>query len=235
MRSSKWFNWILIIILIPLVLALIANFTFWLNTKDNVEITFRLDGWITIGSVKFAAVDSLKLMLGSQPVKNILKVSWLIINTGNQGIGKFESGPSIKFPEGLDIFAVEVSETSENLIINRDINLEDSVAQITSIGIFNPTDFFRVDFYLKDVVDNNIKRENFEEWKFKGKALNLNIMKDLSYFKPESTRYMSFLRTFMVGYCICAGLVIFISEILRYMNRRLEMKYRMNREIEEET
>ena len=110
--KSRILQWIITGMLIPIIIGLLVNFYTWYKTKDKVEVTLKLDSWIMIGSIESSDLPSLKLYLGSEEVKNILKVSWNIINTGNKGIEKFETGPFIEFPNDLDVVYARVAETS---------------------------------------------------------------------------------------------------------------------------
>src|SRR5438045_1750720 len=101
--------------LVPLLITFAGGYFLWRYTKDTVELTFKLDSWITVGSVKQDEIPNLKLMLDSQQVGNILKVSWKIINTGTRGISNFETNPFINYPSGLKVISARVSEKSELL------------------------------------------------------------------------------------------------------------------------
>lgn len=223
-RYLKWIGFVISVVLLPLIISLIANFTTWFSTKDRVEITFKLEGWITIGSIKSGDLQDLQLLLASKPVKNILKVSWTITNTGNKGIGKFESGPFIEFPQGLNIISAKVSETSEMLKISSNVIIENNYAKIDSLGIFNPSNYFRVDFYLKDVDEPNITSKYFEVWKLEGKALDLNISRDISVADKRQISYIEIHKIlpqwFWIAYIVFIG-IIAITITRRILSRML--------------
>ena len=178
-NKNKIALWILTGALIPLVIALIANFFTWYKTKDNVEITLKLEGWITIGSVEFSDLPNLKLFLDSEEVNNILKVSWRIINTGNKGIEKFESGPFIEFPDDLNVVSARIDETSPFLKVAKIPIISSTRIVIDSLGIFNSLDYMKVDLYLKNISKQDVTTEFFDKWDLKGKTLNLSIKKNL--------------------------------------------------------
>jgi hypothetical protein len=147
-KTPRWLKIIFGVILIPVILGLFTNFFTWFATKDKVEVTFKLDGWITIGSVQNADLPDLKLMLDNQMVQNILKVSWRIINTGNKGIMNFESGPFIVFPKGQDIISARITESSHLLKAAKNLRTTENNLYIDSLGVFNSGDFFKVDIYI---------------------------------------------------------------------------------------
>jgi len=178
----------MIIILIPFLVALVANIITWISTREKVEVTFKLEGWITIGSVKFGDLEDLKLMLGTQPVENILKLTWRVTNSGKKGISSFESGPFIEFPAGSEVVSAYVTDPSPLLKIAKKVTLEDSRIKLDSLGIFNSNDFFKVNVYIKNIKDEKITPDYFEEWNFKGKALDLNIVKDISTMRAEAQK-----------------------------------------------
>lgn len=193
-KKKSWLKWIGIIstaVLIPFIISLIANLTTWFGTKEKVEITFKLDGWISIGSIRTNDLPNLKLMLSDQPVANILKVSWRITNTGNKGINEFESGPTIVLPKDLKIVYAQISDTSPHLKIGRTVHIIDNKAHIDSLGIFNPTNYFRIDFYLKDIGESSLNNQYFESWDFEGKSLDLDIYRDISTADQQSEKRKS--------------------------------------------
>ena len=111
-RLTKWLGLLVTLAFTPLVINVMSNLPTWFGTRDKVEVTFKLESWITIGSVKLGDLSDLQLTYRTEPVDNVLKVSWIIANTGSRGIERFESGPSIQFPRGLNMVLVKVSDTS---------------------------------------------------------------------------------------------------------------------------
>lgn len=194
-KIAKWSVVILSLVVLPLGISLVANFTTWFSTKEKVEVTLKLDGWITIGSVKFGDLPDLMLTLQSEPVENILKITWRIVNTGNKGIQGFESGPFITFPKDLNVVSAKISETSQFLKIKRELEVKDEKAEIKSLGVFNPGNYFRVDFYLKDVTKDATTNEYFSKWELLGKSLDISITKDLSIM-AEKLEKPSLFKTF---------------------------------------
>jgi len=182
----KWMKVFLLIVLIPLTINLITNFLTWFTTKEKVEVTFKLDGWITVGSIRFGDLPHLKLMLDSQEVKNITKVSWRVINTGDKGIAHFENGPFIEIPTTVSIVLGKISEASSLLNVSKSVRIKNNIAFIDSLGIFNPGDFFKIDFYLQNITEENISTQYFEKWNLSGKSLDLAIAKDISFIRDTS-------------------------------------------------
>lgn len=163
--------------------GIIAGFVIWYFTKEKTEITFRLEGWITVGSFMQQELPGLSLMLNGESVKNIMKVSWSVSNSGDKGIDRFESGPFIKFPRDLDVVSARISNKSPFLKISENLNIGESLAYVDSLGIFNSGDFFKVDFYLKDIEDQNITNEYFNNWRLNGKSLDLIFRNDIEFDK----------------------------------------------------
>lgn len=192
-KLPKWVKITFLVILVPLILSVISNLLTWFATKDKIEVTFKLDGWITIGSVKYADLPTLKLMLDQQEVENILKVSWRVINTGNKGIINFESGPLIEFPEGSDIVIAKVSESSPYLKVARKLRIVGNQAFIDSLGVFNSCDFFKVDFFIKNIAEQKITKQYFKEWILSGKSLDLSFSQDVSLAREDSKSSSSML------------------------------------------
>ena len=89
MNKLKVLSVILTLVLIPFIVSLIANFTTWLSTRANIEITLALDGKITVGSLGASDVPDLALTWKNEPIKNLIKLSWRIENTGTRGINSF--------------------------------------------------------------------------------------------------------------------------------------------------
>lgn len=191
MPKWKLFSWktlstVLTIMLIPFVINLIANYTTWIGTKEKVEVLLKLDGWITIGSILESDLDNLKLTYEDKHIKNVLKVSWRIVNTGSKGIQKFESGPSIVYPEGLNVVEARISGTSSLLKIEKTLSVDrlKRTIEINELGIFNPGDYFRINVYIMDIPDSVVSDLSFDNWGIKGKAVDLKLRKDLSLSMP---------------------------------------------------
>ena len=152
-----------------------VNFVTWYKTKDRIELTCQLDGYISIGSILESDLSDLKLIYNNNPVKNALKVSWRIINTGSRGISEFEKKPMLIYPERFNIVKANVSETSPLLNIDKNVRMDPihKRIEIDNLGILNPKDFFKVDVYMIDVPDSNVSQDYFNDWIFMAKALNL--------------------------------------------------------------
>ncbi len=186
--SWKTLSIILTVILIPFVISVLANITTWFGTRDRVEIMLKLNGWITVGSTFGTDLPNLKLTYNNKPVKNALKISWRITNTGSKGIEKFETNPAICFPKNLIVAESKVSQTSPLLKIDRKLGLnsENRVIEVKDIGVFNPGDFFTVDIYIIDMPALRITNNYFRDWTLTAKSVNLTIRKDITNETPRS-------------------------------------------------
>ncbi len=225
-RLPRWVKIIFVVILIPLALGLGVNFFTWFTTKDKVEVTFKLDGWITIGSVKYADLPNLKLMLDQQEVENILKVSWRVINTGNKGIINFESGPFIEFPKGSDIVTAKISDSSPYLKVARKLRIVDNRAFIDSLGVFNSGDFLKVDFFLKNIIEEKITSQYFKEWILNGKSLDLSLSQDISLARQDSENLIEFnIKNFLVGIIGSLLATIIIMVFITFLSPRSRKRY----------
>ena len=211
-RLSKSFKPIIssisILIIVPFTIALIANFFTWVQTKDKYEITFQLDNWITIGNVNLGDLPNLRLLHGDNMIDNILKVSWLVTNTGNKGISYFETGPYIQFPNGLNIVAAKIDEKSSLLKVNRYATLDKNIAYIDSLGLFNRDEFFKIDFYICDANIDSITNEYFSNWNLIGKTLDLSIKKVLT--KADESQTISLIQAIkFISYGVAGSSLIF--------------------------
>lgn len=209
--KSRILQWIITGMLIPIIIGLLVNFYTWYKTKDKVEVTLKLDSWIMIGSIESSDLPSLKLYLGSEEVKNILKVSWNIINTGNKGIEKFETGPFIEFPNDLDVVYARVAETSPLIKVADKLKISGNKIIVDSLGIFNSSKYIKVDIYLKDIPKQNINSEFFDKWELKGNALNLIINKEIKAFEKENNRFNEVILPITV---LIAAMLTLLSTIL---------------------
>jgi len=177
---------ILTILFIPIIIGIGVNYLSWYRTRSRTEVTLTLEGWITIGSVVFGDLPGLRLTLNNEPVKNILKISWTIANTGNRGIASFETGPTIRFPRGLEIVRAVVSDTSPLLKVAQQLRVIGNQARVDSLGIFNAGDHLAVDIYLKDVRSPKIDPEFFDHWALSANALDLKTATDVSLASREA-------------------------------------------------
>lgn len=157
------------------MLNLIANGVFGGFTREKVEITFRLDSWITIGELKGADLPDLKLAYRSKPVENAIKLSWIIANTGSEGIETFGKLPSLVYPETLNVVDAKISSPSLE-VIKVKLNKANRTIEVKEIDIFNPDEYFRVDVYATDVVTSS---DYLNKWEIKAKATNLLIRKEI--------------------------------------------------------
>lgn len=186
MKKWKIISFVLTAILIPLIIGLIANYTTWLGTKPKVEITLKLDGWITIGSVEDSDLTDLKLIYKGESLRSILKLSWRVTNTGSEGIGRFESGPAIHYPDNFEIAEAKVTSKSPDLKLDKDVLIDKQNRRIlvNNLGIFNSGDFFVLDVYITDIPQPILSQASFGGWELKAKSLNLQIQKD-SFLKEN--------------------------------------------------
>ena len=204
MKLKKILRWFVIIAIFPIVIGLIVNFTTWFTTKDNFNITFKLEGWITVGSIQFGDLPNLKLTLEDQQVENILKVTWSIKNTGNKGIESFESGPWIEIPTYLNLVSANISQKSTLLNISNVLSCHENRVIVDSLGLFNTNDYFVIDIYLRDIKNQNITRHYFENWKLIGKSLDLSISRDSNIVEDKKSE-------FYIPYNIIITLIITLS------------------------
>ena len=232
MEKKKYLKialWILTGALIPFIINLVSNFFTWYKTKDNVEITLKLEGWITIGSVEFSDLPNLKLFLDSEEVNNILKVSWSIINTGNKGIEKFESGPFIEFPNDLNVVSARIDETSPFLKVAKKPIISGNKIFIDSLGILNSFDNMKVDVYLKNILEKDASLDFFDKWDLKGKALNLLIRKDIQQIKKTSNKTL--FETLTMRFSFIVLLILLCITILEAYIRRISKNIKATEKI----
>ncbi len=182
MPGWRFISWKTLSILLTIVLGLAVNYVSWLRTRDCTEITFRLKDWRLIGIMWENELDDLELTYNSKSVKNILKVSWEVVNTGTTGISGFETPPLILYPRRLNIAEARISETSPLLKIGERIRIdsERGIIEIGSIGILNPGDFFQVDVYMLDIPTSIVSAEYFSDWKLIAKSVDLKVKRGVS-------------------------------------------------------
>jgi hypothetical protein len=182
MIKIKFISFILTLILIPLFINLIANYTTWFRTKARTEMTLTLDDHFTLGSIMESNLPDLALTWEGKPIENIMKISWRVKNSGTKGILSFEHGPIIAYPMNVIVASSTISLTSPMLKINKSIVIDPIERNISveDLGIFNPEDFFLVDVYVTDVPDSTISPEFFDGWNLEAKALDLDIRKELA-------------------------------------------------------
>lgn len=241
---AKWkiFNWktlaiILTIIIIPLIIGYMTNILSWKQTRARVEITLKLDSWKTIASYSDSDLQNLKLTHNEKPIKNVLKMSWRIINTGTEGIEKFEVNPSILYPENTNIASAFVSEFSGLLKIDRTLSIDydNRNIKVDNIGIFNPGEFFKIDIYVIDSPSTSFSTDVLYDWNLMSKAKDLKIKKDMSYIEVRKDfisfikKYSNYLSIFFVFFSTL--LLIFVT---RLINRAMRV-YERAKEISKET
>ena len=199
------------VILIPFVISIFANYTTWLGTKSKVEITFKLDGWITIGAVEKSELADLNLIYKNKLINNLLKTSWRVINTGTEGIDSFESGPVIFYPGELKVEEAQVTSTSTMLKIDKMVSINKQVHSISvnNLGIFNPGDYFVTDVYFADIPNKSIEFAFLDKWDLKAKALNLEIKKDTALETQQESNKFPFKISiiFYIGGLIAAFII----------------------------
>ena len=145
-------------ILLPLAISLAANYMTWVRTKENIEITLKLESWIMIGTILDSDLENLELTYKKKPLKNIAKIKWSIINTGSKGISKFENPPVITYPKDINIAEVRISDKSPLLQVSNDLTLNAKLRtiEINDLGIFNSEDFIEIDVYIIDMPESVI-------------------------------------------------------------------------------
>lgn len=221
MAKWKFISWktlsiiLLFTFLIPFILNLIATYIIWLRTTERVEITLKLDGWITIGQVLQTDLPNLKLIYNDKPVRNALKISWRIINTGSEGIPKFETLPTLVYPQKFNIAEAKISQTSDLLKIDKNlsINSEDRTIEVNDIGIFNKGDFFKIDVYIMDIPESTLSSDYFTDWKFTAKSVDLQLKKDIT--RAASTEEItSFSKKFLKTYFLFIVYIIILFKTI---------------------
>lgn len=179
MNISSWLTWktfsicLLIYFLIPFIISIIANYITLLRTKQRVELTCKLDGWITVGELRNADMLGLELTYNGSTIRNISKLSLRIANTGDVGIdkGKFEKAPTIIYPtirtyktvsiddqEEIDrrthplLDIVKAQVYSPTVKVDREplIDHESGTITVQNLGVFNAGEHFIVDIYIAD-------------------------------------------------------------------------------------
>lgn len=181
---------IITIILIPLFINLLGKYLNLPWFEEKTEITLKLEGWITVGELGESDVPDLKLTYKDNPVKNALKVSWKIINTGSKGIPKFEKVPSLLYPRKLNVVEAKIFQKSPLLEVSKNLLIkpEDGTIEVTDIGIFNKKEFFVIDVYIMNMPDTIITAEYFTDWDFIAKSVDLKTRKDITFEPREEAR-----------------------------------------------
>ncbi|TKJ36822.1 hypothetical protein CEE37_14650 [candidate division LCP-89 bacterium B3_LCP] len=206
------------IIIIPLLIGIFTGYIVLLIGEDKTEITFKLDSWITVGSNLESELSDLSLIYKDIPVRNILKVSWKILNSGSKGIAEFESGPTILFPEGMIVTEARISEASPLLKYNKETYTDSTNRKIdiSGLGVFNEGDYIKVDVYIVDLPDTLIASALFQEWDMIAKAVDLKVRKEIDFTSlEEKTVYDSTLKI-LVTLNLIFGLA-FVTMVLLYI------------------
>ena len=228
--SWKSLSILLTLILIPFIISLVANYTTWLRTRDEVEITMKLDGWITIGAIQGNDISDLKLTYKDQAVGNAMKVSWRLINTGSKGIPAFEQPPAIAYPRDLKVIEPRISETSPLLKVGRQPRVLPGLGWIVvdSLGVFNPGDFIRLDVFVLDLPASEISANYFSNWDFVVKSVDHRKRIDLSsqVHSTETGREAQLIESNMwLLRSLAFGIILFaVVNILLLGRVRKEMK-----------
>jgi len=224
MSKLKIVSFVLTIILIPFLISLIASYTTWFGTKDKIEVSITLDGHITVGSIMESSIPELALTWNGEPINNLLKLSWRVENSGTKGIPSFEHGPSITYPEGIQLASSTISYTSPKLKVNNNLVIDPNERHISvaDLGIFNPGDFFLVDVYVTDVPESAISLDFFEGWNLEAKALDLDIKKDLGAATrgAETTEKTSWFRRNLYYILPVYVVLVLAMSFARYTFRR---------------
>jgi len=212
--SRKTIGVIITVILVPLAISLIANYTTWFGTRQITEVTLRLAGWIAVGSTGFGDLPGLRLMLNSEPIESVVKVSWTVTNTGNKGIASFESGPSLVFPAELQVVRAVISDASPLLHVSRALSIKRNRATIDSLGIFNAGNFMKVDIYIKNVPAGRITEAFFNDWKLEANALDLSVKKDISNAPKQARKRQPLSALYLWGFYFLCVAVMFIGRLM---------------------
>ncbi len=225
-------NWLFYTI-ITIVFGIIAGFITWQYTKEKTEITLKLESWIIVGSFIEQELSGLSLMLDGDSLKNIMKISWQVVNSGDKGITTFETGPYFEFPRNLDVISAKISNKSPLLKISENLNIIDSLAYVDSLGIFNSGDFFKVDFYLKDIEEQHTTNEYFNNWHLNGKSLDLTIITDIEFTDVITDIYRDLsivsYSLFTLGVILITFTIMFITFAIRDIRMRKELATLVNK------
>jgi len=214
---------------VSLSVALTAGYVIWRITRDSTEITLKLDGSIIVGTLADETLEGLELTYRKIAVRNVIKISWSIINTGTKGISEFETYPSLIYPGGF-VPQAEISETSPLLQINKDLLIDpiNTAIKITSMGIFNPKDFFRVDVYLIDIPDTLILTDYLKNWDLKAKAVDLSITKsvvsELSSQPRDAPRWVGFIETTILPLIMAISLIMMMVSVTSMFLKRIRKR-----------
>jgi hypothetical protein len=183
--SWKTLSFILSLFLIPFIVNIIANY----STRDNVQISLKLNGWIMLGNMPEMELQTFQFLYKNKPIKRALKISWKIINTGSKGIGSFEQMPAIIYPKKLIISDAFISNESPLLKIDKTLTIDSLNNQIIirSMGIFNPNDFFDIDVYLIQFPDSLNVLNNLNEWDITAKSIDLKTNKKITIIDEHNS------------------------------------------------
>ncbi len=238
MATWKLFSWkslsiFVTIVFVPFTISLIANYTTWFGTKERIEITCKLDGWITIGTLLETDLEGLELTYKGESVKNAMKVSWIIINTGSKGISGFEKPPSIVYPGQLNVVKATVSDKSPLLNVDKELSIdpEQRAIRVSNIGIFNANDFLKIDLYIIDIPDSRISIDYFNNWSFVAKSLDLELKVDTAFQlqreeipdrETEYFREFPFFVIIGIAFTALAGTLFLVFSIL-FQGKKLKL------------
>lgn len=147
-------------VIIPLLGIILGIYLQKWFLGDNHEISLIHEGSIFLGSVNEEKDLDLKLTLDNTEIKNILKLTWVVRNTGNVHY-KFEDFPELEVSDTYHIVSVKVRDCSESIEhryhqkgverikIVRD---QDSVRKndfiFENLNYFNAKDFVRFDIFV---------------------------------------------------------------------------------------
>ncbi len=186
-----------------------------------MEITLKLDGWITIGRLQEGGLEELKLTYHDQPVKSATKISWRVINTGSKGISVFETLPFLVYPKTprLDIAQARISEAPDLLKVDKDllIDLESRTIKVREMGVFNEGESFRIDVHVLDIPESISLTDYLENWELRSKALDLKVKKIIAPEIPQEDRGFSIgmVLGLVSGVAASIAVVVYISVKLK--------------------
>ena len=121
-----------------------------------------------------------------------------------------------------------MSEKSPLLKVAQNLKLSKNFAIVDSLGVFNTNDYFKVDFFLKDISEQKITDEYFNQWSLKGKALDLNVIHDISYIKLEKENPLNRIPSwFWYAYVVMAFFASISMTLIRIFIRRKKLGWIM--------
>ncbi|MBW8041810.1 MAG: hypothetical protein FVQ85_17680 [Planctomycetes bacterium] len=212
----KVIYFIFTVLIFPLIVTIIVHF----STKERVEVTFKLDNYSTLGYIKESNLP-LSMTWEGKPIRNIMKISWIVENTGTKGIEYFEQDPVIFYPMNLVVVSSTITNTSPRLLINKKILIDPKKSNISlgEIGVLNPKDFFCVVTYITDFNESEMSPEFFKGWNLEAKAVDLNVKKEITTGISKAENEIDkkwLLIAYLIG-VIVATLSYYRPKIMKYL------------------